>query len=162
MQSGRPRFMHTHIYACMGGTHPYRDKLQGMYKHTLTKRRMNARSLSHTQCYPNSDSWAEGHYGFGCQWRASSMNCSDQRNATLISPICAWPYIYITFQHSLSEVSRNLGQHWGKCKRGQAEQQESGAEWRMDWFLWWSWPQLFSRRLPGRYEFHMYSVWKRC
>ena len=36
--------MHTHTYACMGGTHPYRDKLEGMYIHTVTKKR----SLSHT------------------------------------------------------------------------------------------------------------------
>lgn len=154
MQTGRLCFMHTHTNACMGGTDPYRDKLKGMYLYTHTHAREHF--------YPNSNSWAERHYGFGCQWRASSMNGSDQRNATLISPICTWPYIYITFQQSLSEGSRNLGQHWGKCKRGQAERQESGAEWIIDWFLWWSWPQLFSKRLPGRYEFHMYSIWRHC
>lgn len=101
---------------------------------------------THAHTYPNTDSWAERHYGFGCQWRASSMNCSDQRNASLISPICAWPYIYITFQHSLSEGSRNLGQHWGKCKGGQADQQESRTEWRIGWFSRRSWVQLFSKR----------------
>lgn len=47
------------------------------------------------------------------------MNCSDQRNASLITPICAWPYIYITFQRSLSEGLKNLGQNGGKCKKGQ-------------------------------------------
>lgn len=87
------------------------------------------------------------------------MNCSDQRNASLISPICAWPYIYITFQHSLSVGSRNLGQHRGKCKRGQAEQQESGAEWRIGWFLWWSWPQLFSKKSTWQIWFsHVFNL----
>lgn len=75
---------------------------------------------THTHSYPNSDFWAERHYGFGCQLRASYMNCSDQRNASLITPICAWSYIYIMFQHSLSEGLKNLGQNRGKCKKGQA------------------------------------------
>lgn len=95
------------------------------------------------QFYPNTESRAVCHYSFGCQWRASSMNCSDQRNTLLINPICARPYIYIMFQYFLSEGSGNLGQRKGKCKRGPAEQQELGAEWRIDRFLWWSWLQPF-------------------
>lgn len=98
------------------------------------KSHTHTNGCTHTHTYPNSNSWAECHYGFGCQWRASSMNGSDQRNAALISPICPWPYIYIMFQHSLSKGPRNLGQHWGKCNWGQAEQQGSDAEWRIDGF----------------------------
>lgn len=85
-----------------------------MYAYTLTD------EYTHTHGYPNNDFWAERHYGFGCQLRASYMNCSDQRNALLITPICAWPYIYIMFQHSLSEGLKNLGQNGGICKKGQA------------------------------------------
>ncbi len=120
--------IHACTYLCIMGEKsnrhtPIHRKTEGnVHTRTLSK------DLTHTQCYPNSDSWTERHYGFGCQWRASSMNCSDQKNATLISPICAWPYIYITFPRWLSLGSRNVGQHWGKRKRGQAEQQESGAE----------------------------------
>lgn len=135
-------YIHTHTREINHtGTPLYRKTEGNAHIHT---HKDNEHTHAHT--YPNTDSWAERHYGFGCQWRASSMNCSDQRNASLISPICAWPYIYITFQHSLSEGSRNLGQHWGKCKGGQADQQESRTEWRIGWFSRWSWVQLFSKR----------------
>lgn len=112
--------------------HTHKSEM-GMSTHTLINE--NAQ----TQLYLNTDSRAGRHYNFGCHWRASSMNCSDQRNASVISPICAWPYIYITFLYLFSEGLANLGQHRGKCKRGQ----ELGAEWRIDWFLWQSWLQFF-------------------
>lgn len=46
------------------GTHPYADKLKGMRAHTCTRKDNES---THAHSYPNTDSWAERHYGFGCQ-----------------------------------------------------------------------------------------------
>lgn len=114
----------------------------------------------HTFTYPNSNSWAEGHYGFGCHRRAGSVKGSDQRNAALISPICTWPYIYITFQHSPAEDSRNLGQRGEKHKWGQAEQQEKKQKcWMKNWLIFVA--ELTSAFFKKcTWQIHMYSIWK--
>lgn len=131
-QTGMPRLTHTNAY--MAGTHPCGDNWREMCVYASAKRRIClccSRTHACTRTYPNSNPWAECHFGFGRQWRATMNGLS--------SPDQYHMHLALHLYHVSALAFRGLEKFRSTRREmqagGQSEQQESGAEWKIDWLF---------------------------